>query len=65
MKEQISAGLQQQVEGEFRGRVLDAVAAEAEVEVPDVMVDEKADEMIGSFERSIRRRESSPSSTTR
>ena len=54
VKEQISAGLQQQVEGEFRGRVLDAVAAEAEVEVPDVMVDEKADEMIGSFERSIR-----------
>ena len=35
-------------------RVLDAVAAEAEVEVPDVMVDEKVDEMIGSFERSIR-----------
>lgn len=54
VKEQISAGLEQQVEGEFRGRVLDAVAAEAEVEVPDVMVDEKADEMIGSFERSIR-----------
>ncbi|MGB3683280.1 MAG: trigger factor [Rubrobacteraceae bacterium] len=54
VKEQISAGLQQQVEGEFRGRVLDAVANEAEVEVPDVMVDEKADEMIGSFERSIR-----------
>ncbi len=54
VREQISAALEQQVEGEFRGRVLDAVAAEAEVEVPDVMVDEKADEMISSFERSIR-----------
>ncbi len=54
VREQISAAFEQQVEGEFRGRVLDAVANEAEVEVPEVMVDEKADEMIGSFERSIR-----------
>jgi trigger factor len=54
VREQISASFEQQVEGEFRGRVLDAVANEAEVEVPDVMVDEKADEMISSFERSIR-----------
>ncbi len=44
----------QRVEGEFRGRVLDEVAKGAEVVVPDVMVDEKADEMVESFERSIR-----------
>jgi trigger factor len=34
--------------------VLDALAEETEVEVPGVMVDEKADEMVSSFERSIR-----------
>jgi hypothetical protein len=34
--------------------VLEAVAKSAEVEVPDVMVDDKADEMVESFERSIR-----------
>lgn len=61
MREQISAALEQQVEGEFRGRVLDAVAERAEVEVPDVMVDEKADEMISSFERSIRAQGIEPS----
>lgn len=54
VREQIEAGLQQQVEGEFRGRVLDAASANAEVEVPDVMAEEKAEEMVGSFERSIR-----------
>lgn len=54
VREQIEAGLQQQVEGEFRGRVLDAVSSNAEVEVPDVMAEEKAEEMVGSFERSIR-----------
>ncbi|MDP8938798.1 MAG: trigger factor [Actinomycetota bacterium] len=54
VREQIEASLQQQVEGEFRGRVLDAVASNAEVEVPEVMVEEKAEEMVGSFERSIR-----------
>lgn len=54
VREQIEAGLQQQVEGEFRNRVLDAVASNAEVEVPDVMAEEKAEEMVGSFERSIR-----------
>ncbi|MGF1470316.1 MAG: trigger factor [Rubrobacteraceae bacterium] len=54
VQEQIAAGLQQQVDGEFRGRVLDAVASNAEVEVPDVMAEEKAEEMVGSFERSIR-----------
>ncbi len=51
---QIEANFGQQVEGEFRGRVLDAVSENAEVEVPDVMVEEKADEMVGSFERSVR-----------
>ena len=51
---QIEANFEQQVEGEFRGRVLDAVSQNAEVEVPDVMVEEKADEMVGSFERSVR-----------
>jgi trigger factor len=34
--------------------VLDAVAEGAEVEVPEVMVHEKAHEMVESFERSIR-----------
>ena len=54
VREQIEAGLNQQVEGEFRNRVLDAIASNAEVEVPDVMAEEKAEEMVGSFERSIR-----------
>lgn len=54
VREQIEAGLQQQAEAEFRGRALDAAAGNAEVEVPDVMVEEKAGEMVGSFERSIR-----------
>ncbi len=52
--EQLEAASRQRVEGEFRNRVLDAVAERAEAEVPEVMVDEKADEMIASFERSIR-----------
>jgi trigger factor len=34
--------------------VLDAVAERAEVEVPEVMVDEKIEEMLESFERSLR-----------
>ena len=34
--------------------MLEAVATGAEVEVPEVMVDEKADEMVDSFERTIR-----------
>jgi trigger factor len=54
VREQLEAALEQRVEGEFRGRVLDAVAEKAEVEVPDVMVHEKAHEMVESFERSIR-----------
>lgn len=54
IREQIEEAANQQVEGEFRGRVLDAVTQNAEIEVPDVMIDEKADEMVQSFERSIR-----------
>ncbi|MDQ3892600.1 MAG: hypothetical protein M3274_06880, partial [Actinomycetota bacterium] len=45
---------EQRVEGEFRGQVLEAVAKETEVEVPEVMVDEKVEEMVSSFDRSIR-----------
>jgi trigger factor len=54
VREQLEAALERQVEAEFRGRVLDAVAQRAEVAVPDVMVEEKTEEMVGSFERSIR-----------
>ncbi len=54
VREQVEAALERQVEAEFRGRVLDAVAQRAEVEVPEVMVEEKSEEMVGSFERSIR-----------
>jgi trigger factor len=54
VREELEGTLKQQVEAEFRGRVLDRVAEGAEVEVPEVMVDEKADEMVDSFERSIR-----------
>ncbi|PLS86695.1 MAG: trigger factor [Actinobacteria bacterium] len=51
---QLEEAASQRVEGEFRGRVLEEVAKGAEVAAPDVMVDEKADEMVASFERSIR-----------
>ena len=54
MREQLEASAEQRVDGEFRGRVLDVVAEDAEVEVPHVMVHEKAHEMVDSFERSIR-----------
>ncbi len=54
VREQLGTTERQRVEAEFRGRVLDAVAEGAEVEVPGVMVDEKADEIVSSFERSIR-----------
>jgi trigger factor len=54
VREQLEAAVEQRVTGEFRGRVLDAVAENAEIEVPDVMVHEKAHEMVESFERSIR-----------
>lgn len=54
VREQLQAAVDGRIEGEFRARVLDAVAKEAEVEVPDVMAHEKAHEMVQSFERSIR-----------
>jgi trigger factor len=54
VREQLEAASEQRVDGEFRGRVLDVVAEKAEVEVPHVMVHEKAHEMVDNFERSIR-----------
>jgi trigger factor len=54
VREQLEAAVEQRVAGEFRGGVLDAVAENAEVEIPDVMAHEKAHEMVESFERSIR-----------
>ena len=54
VREQLEAAEERRVEGEFRTRVLDAVAEKAEVEVPEVMVDEKVEEMLESFERSLR-----------
>jgi trigger factor len=54
VREELEAAAEQRVDGEFRGRVLDVVAEGGEVEVPEVMVHEKAHEMVDSFERSIR-----------
>lgn len=54
IREELEEAARRQVEGEFRTAVLDAVAKEAEVEVPEVMVEDKAEEMVESFERSIR-----------
>jgi trigger factor len=54
VQEQLEAAEERRVEGEFRARVLDAVANGADVEVPEVMVDHKVEEMLGSFERSLR-----------
>jgi trigger factor len=54
VREELEGALEQQVDAEFRGRVLDRVAEGVEIEVPEVMVDEKADEMVDSFERTIR-----------
>jgi trigger factor len=54
VREQLEEAVGQRVEGEFRARVLDAVTEGAEVEVPEVMLHEKAHEMVQSFERSIR-----------
>jgi trigger factor len=53
VREQLEEAAERRVDGEFRTRVLDAVAERAEVEVPDAMVEEKVDEMLGSFERSL------------
>src|SRR5215212_3191978 len=54
VREQLEAAEERRVEGQFRTRVLDVVAEGSEVEVPEVMVHEKAHEMVDSFERSIR-----------
>jgi trigger factor len=54
VREQLEGAAEQRVSGEFRARVLDVVAGNAEVDVPDVMAHEKAHEMVESFERSIR-----------
>jgi trigger factor len=54
VREQLEEAAKQRADGEFRTRVLDAVAERAQVEVPDAMVEEKVDEMLGSFERSLR-----------
>jgi len=54
VREELEATVEQRVDGEFRGRVLDVVAEGSEVEIPEVMVHEKAHEMVDSFERSIR-----------
>src|SRR5215212_4617053 len=60
VREQLEAAAEQRVDGEFRGRVLDVVAEGGEVDVPDVMVHEKAHEMVDSFERSIRQQGMEP-----
>jgi trigger factor len=54
VREQLAVEAEQRVEGEFRALVLEAVTERVELEVPEVMVEDKAQEMIESFERSIR-----------
>ena len=54
VREQLKAEAERRVAGEFRVRVLEAAAEGAEVEVPEAMVEEKTQEMVESFERSIR-----------
>lgn len=54
IREQLEQAAEQRISGEYRARVLDVVAGNAEVDVPDVMVHEKAHEMVESFERSVR-----------
>jgi trigger factor len=53
VREQLEEAAERRAEGEFRTRVLDAVAENVDVEVPGSMVEEKVDEMLGSFERSL------------
>jgi trigger factor len=53
VRDQLQEQLQQQIDGEFRGRALDEASKNAEVTVPEPMIDEKAGEMLQSFERSI------------
>lgn len=54
VREQLEEAAEQRIAGEYRARVLDVVSGNAEVEVPDVMVHEKAHEMVESFERSVK-----------
>ena len=54
VREELESAAEQRVEAEFRGQALKAVAERAEVEVPETMIDEKAEEMVDSFERTIR-----------
>src|ERR687893_1092088 len=54
VREQLEGAAERRAEGEFRTRVLDVVAEQAQVEIPDAMAHEKAHEMVESFERSIR-----------
>jgi trigger factor len=54
IREQLEDAEERRVEGEFRARVLDVVSKGADVEVPGVMVEDKVEEMLGSFERSLR-----------
>ncbi|MGI8649678.1 MAG: trigger factor [Rubrobacter sp.] len=56
MREQFQSRIDQQIEGEFRNAVLEVVAGNAEVEVPAVMVSDKANEMVRSFERNMEQR---------
>jgi trigger factor len=53
VREELETTAERRVEGEFRARVLDVVAEGGNVEVPEVMVHEKAHEMVETFERSI------------
>jgi trigger factor len=54
IRQELEKSIEERVENEFRGQVLDEVAKRAEVNVPDQMVDDKAGEMVESFESSIR-----------
>lgn len=54
VREQMEAEAERRVAGEFRARVLETVTEGAEVEIPEVMVEDKAEEMVESFERSLR-----------
>ena len=54
VREQLEDAEERRAEGEFRARVLDVVSRDAAVEVPEVMVEDKVEEMLGSFERSLR-----------
>lgn len=55
MRGQLQERIDGQIEGEFRNAVLDVVAKNAEVEVPAVMVTDKAGEMVTGFERNMQR----------